>query len=178
MAKNSGKIFEEDFKKSIPDYCLLIRLPDPPQSFTQRSDTRFSKKNPCDFIMYDSKSRLLFALELKTTKYKSMSFDDINNSEEQNKMIHRHQIIGLTNYSKYDGVCAGFIFNFRDEKNNVERTYFQRIDDFNKMANKIDKKSFNELDLIVDGNAIKLCGEKKRTHYIWNIDEFLKNMNE
>ena len=49
MASNVGKKFEEDIKKSIPDYCLTIRIPDPPQSFTKRSDTRFSVKNPFDF---------------------------------------------------------------------------------------------------------------------------------
>ena len=29
MASNVGKKFEEDIKKSIPDYCLTIRIPDP-----------------------------------------------------------------------------------------------------------------------------------------------------
>ena len=42
---NVGKQFELDFKNSIPDDCLLIRIPDPPQSFTQRNDTKFSKKS-------------------------------------------------------------------------------------------------------------------------------------
>ena len=172
--KNVGKIFEQTIKSSIPDYCLLIRLPDPPHSFTQRSDTRFSIKNPCDYICYDSKSKMIYFFELKTTAYKSMSFEDIDSKESQNKMIHAHQIEGLTKFSKYDGVCAGFFFNFRDEVNNMERTYFQNIIDFNKMCCSINKKSFNELDLIMN-NAIKIQGAKKRTRYTWDIDSFLKS---
>lgn len=174
MASNVGKKFEEDIKKSIPDYCLTIRIPDPPQSFTKRSDTRFSVKNPFDFIVFDSKAGVLYCFELKTTKYKSMSFEDINSDEEQNKMIHKHQIIGLLKCSNYDNVKPGFIFNFRDEKNDEQRTYFQDVVSFNDMCKKIDKFSFNELDLLTN-NAIKISGNKKRTRYFWNIDEFLKS---
>jgi hypothetical protein len=178
MSKNVGKIFEESIKNSMPDYTLLIRLNDSPQAFKQSKLTRFTPRTPFDYICFDTNSRTLYCLELKTTKFKSISFEDINNDEEENKMIHRHQIIGLTNYSIYNNVCSGFLFNFRDEKNNIERTYFQEINDFISMTNKINKKSFNELDLIVDGNAIKINGEKKRTRFQWNMDEFFKNMNE
>lgn len=171
--KNSGKIFEQQFRKSVPDYCLLIRLPDPPQSFTQRSDTKFSIKNPCDFIMFNTKSKTLFAIELKTTKYKSMSFDKLDDTSSGSKMIHKHQIEGLLKFSKYENVVAGFIFNFRDEKNNMERTYFQNINMFMKMYNEIDKSSFNEMDLILYG-ALKIDGTKKRVNYLWNIENLLK----
>ena len=52
--KNVGKVFENDFKQSVPqEYCLLHRLPDPPQSFKRSKDTKFSHKNPCDFHMFD-----------------------------------------------------------------------------------------------------------------------------
>lgn len=176
--QNSGKVFEQQFRKSIPDYCLLIRLPDPPQSFTRRSDTKFSVKNPCDFIMYDSKSKNLYTLELKTTKYKSMSFDKLedSNTSTSNKMIHRHQIEGLLKFSKYENVVAGFVFNFRDEKNNMERTYFQNITMFMKMYEEIDKCSFNEMDLILHG-AVKIEGTKKRKNYIWDIENFLNSQS-
>ena len=171
--KNMGKVFESQFKKSVPDYCLLIRLPDPPQSFTQRSDTRFSVKNPCDFIMFDTKSKTMFALELKTTKYKSMNFDRLDDEKSSSsKMIHRHQILGLLNFSEYENVVAGFLFNFRDEENNIERTYFQDINMFMEMYNNIDKKSFNEIDLILNG-AIKIDSIKKRVNYVYDIEKFL-----
>lgn len=172
---NVGKDFEQQIKKSFPDYCLVQRLNDPPQSFTQRSDTRFSIKNPCDYLVFDSSKHILYCLELKTTKYKSMSFEDIHSDEGQNKLIHKHQIIGLSNFSEYDYVIAGFLFNFRDEKNNVERTYFQNIKDFNTMCSNIDKKSFNEMDIILN-NAVKLNGEKKRVKYVWDIDKLFQSL--
>lgn len=174
---NVGKIFETDFKKSVPDYCLLTRIPDPPQSFTQRSDTKFSNKNPYDFTLFDCKNRTLFCVELKTTHYKSMSFEDINSDEKQNKMVHKHQILGLKKASEYENVIAGFFFNFRDDNNNVERTYFQNIKDFLKMTKEINKQSFNEMDLILY-KSIKVNGVKKRVHYSWNVEEFLNNMNK
>lgn len=50
MAKNVGKIFEEQWKKSTPDYALLYRLPDAAQSFGGSNKLRFSSKNPFDFF--------------------------------------------------------------------------------------------------------------------------------
>lgn len=91
-------------------------------------------------------------------------------------MIHAHQIVGLTKFARYDNVVAGFLFNFRDEKNNCERCYFQMIEDFNEMVKGIDKKSFNELDLITN-NAIKVNGEKKRVHYRWFIENLLDDIS-
>jgi hypothetical protein len=166
-----GKQFESDIRKSVPDYILIQRLHDTSQSYQKSKDTKFTPKNPCDYLLYDSIFHNLYALELKTTKYKSIAFEDIDSDKEQNKMIHKHQIIALTRFSEFDGVIAGFVCNFRDEKNNMERTYFQNIIDFNNMRKKINKFSFNEMDLILNG-AIKIDGEKKRVHYTWNLDKF------
>lgn len=149
---------------------------DPPQSFEKSNITRFSNRNPFDFIVFDTHLKQLYCLELKTTKFKSISFENINLDDKQpKKMIHKHQIEGLTKVSTYSNVISGFLFNFRDEKNNCERTYFQNIKDFNKMCVKINKKSLNEMDVVFNG-GIKIQGTKKRTHYIWNIDEFFNNM--
>ena len=46
MATKEGKKFEEDIKKSIPDYVYCYRIKDPAQSFGRDSRfTRFSLKN-------------------------------------------------------------------------------------------------------------------------------------
>ena len=174
--KNVGKIFEESFRKSIPSSSLLIRLNDAPQAFSKSNLTKFTRRNPCDFILFDCLHKILIPIELKTTKYKSISFEDANGDNNQNKMIHKHQIVGLTEFSKYNCVIPGFLFNFRDEKNNCERCYFQRINDFNTMVESIDKKSFNELDLLTCGNAIKLQGELKRTRYRWDVFKMLDDI--
>jgi recombination protein U len=173
---NTGKVFEQDFKKSVPEKSLLIRLPDPPQSFEKRSDTRFSYKNPCDYVIFDTVGKKLYCLELKTTKSKSMSFDDITMDKPQGKLIKKHQIESLLKFSEFDDVIAGLVCNFRDEKNDTQRLYFMNIIDFNKMMREINKSSFNEMDIILH-NAVKISGVKKRVHFNWDIDGFFNSYN-
>lgn len=169
---NTGKVFEADFRTSLPSHVLIVRLNDSPQAFSKSKLTRFTCRTPCDFILFDGKT--LYPVELKTTKYRSISFENINDDDDQNKMVHKHQILGLTEFSKYENVKAGFFFDFRDEENDCERCYFQRIEDFNNMVKQINKKSFNELDLLTVGKAIKIQGEKKRTRYRWKLDKFFE----
>ena len=88
-------------------------------------------------------------------------------------MVHKHQILGLLEMSKYDHVQAGFVCNFRDEDNNTERTYYQSVQNFLKMTDDINKKSFNEMDLILNG-AIKIKGTKYKVNHYWDVDSFMK----
>lgn len=172
MSKNVGKIFEESIKQSIPEYCLLIRLNDSPQAFKRSNLTRFTPKTPFDYVCFNTNSKTLFCLELKSTSNKYMSFEDINSNEEQNKMIHKHQIEGLLKCSNYSNVISGFLFNFRLPDN--ELTYFMEINQFQKMCESINKKSFNLMDIVLYG-AIKIDGFKKRTRWYWNLDDFFKS---
>ena len=174
---NAGKKFEKIIKKCIPEYCFYYRLPDPPQSYYQTDSLRFSWKNPCDAFVFDTNNRLFYALELKSTQSKSMTFEDINLDKQTRKMIHKEQILALLEMSKYSHTIAGFIFNFRDEATGIERTYFQKIEDFMTMIGNISKKSFNEIDLIKN-NHITLQGERKRknANYTWDIDTMFKTM--
>jgi recombination protein U len=174
MAKNVGKIFEDSIKQSIPDNMFLVRLNDSPQAFKKSNLTRFTPKNPFDYICFNTESRTLFCLELKSTSNKYMSFEDIDSNEEQNKMIHKHQILGLLNASCYKNVVAGFLFNFRLE--DEELTYFMEINQFQKMCKSINKKSFNIMDAVLHG-AQKINGFKKRTRWCWNLDEFFKSFD-
>lgn len=173
---NVGKVFENDFKKSVNSHHLLIRLNDPPQSFCG-GNARFSIKNPCDYLLMDTKHRTLVCLELKTTKFKSISYEDVDKDDNTSRMIHKHQIYGLTKFSEYDSVEAGFLFNFRDEKNSCERCYFMRVEDFNNMIKGSNKHSCNEIDILTNG-AIKVHGDKKRTRYTWDIDSLLDTIAE
>lgn len=115
---------------------------------------------------------------MKSTKNGSFSFEDVNCAEPQpSKMVHKHQIIGLTQFDTYEGVVSGFLWNFRIEKESVERTYFQHISDFTKMVSQLGKKSFNESDLL-KWNPIVIEGKKKRVNYTWNLDKFFKEYKE
>ena len=172
MAKNSGKIFENDWTQSIPHSCFVQRLFDPPQILSQTSLTRFSNKNMCDYIVFDTTHQNLYLCELKTTQYKSMAFEDIYCETPANKMIHKHQILGLNKWANYQNVVPCFILNFRKKGLNEQRTYFIHIKDFMKMISVIGKKSFDEIDLLQNG-AIKINGQRRRTRYTWDVNEFL-----
>lgn len=173
---SSGKQFELDFSKSIPVYCYVHRLRDSAQSYNNSQNTRFTWDNECDFFVWDSNARLFYAIECKSTKYKSMSVQ-LDKKDNSSKMIKLHQIESLAKISEYYGAVAGFCLNFRDEKNDTERLYFMNIKDFNKMIKNIGKVSFNEIDICLY-NGVKILGSKKRVHFNWDIDTFLKSQLE
>lgn len=170
--KNVGKQFEANIKKSIPDYALLYRLPDAAQSFGGTNNLRFSRKNPFDFLLWDSKRRFLYALELKTVAGKSISFE---RTKEEKGLIHFHQIKGLNEWNKYNGIISGFIIEFRG----IETTIFVEIGLFNELISTIDKKSFNFDDLVKSHLPyIVIPQNKKRTRYTYDIDGFLSQIKE
>jgi recombination protein U len=174
---NSGKQFEDNFKKSVPDYCYCHRLKDSSQSFIDSGLSDFSRQNPCDFYLYDTKNRIFYAAELKSSKQKYISFENIDEEKPKQKMIRKNQILSLIEICKYNNIIAGFFFNFRDEEHGIERTYFQNIDMFMKMYRKIGKWSFNEIDLLLY-SGIKINGDKLRVNYRWNLDEFLERQSK
>lgn len=170
---NVGKRFEDDFKKSIPDYALCIRLRDEPQAF--KKTARFSHKQPFDFIVFDGKRGIFCAFELKTTKGTSFSFDNIfheKNEDKESNLIHRHQIMGLGKIKKYNNVKSGFLLNYRNEKEMTQETFYIDIKDFVNMCSTLEKKSCNKEDIIRFG-GILVEGIKKKTRYSWNIDKLL-----
>jgi len=169
IATNVGKIFEEDFRKSIPDDVFYYRIPDPPQSFGGGQDNlRFSRKNPCDSFLFSPTSRTFYALELKSVDgTKPVTFEV---DEKTKKTIHYHQIKALQEFNTYDGIVAGLVINFR----NTEHTYFIEICDFTDMINEIGKKSFNEKDLLKYNPTI-INQNKKRTRYFYDVENFLRD---
>lgn len=176
--KNFGKIFEDDYKKSVEcDNSLIsIRLRDEAQSFTKSA--KFSHKNICDFVLFDTESGTLSLFELKTTKEKYMSFEDITSNTDcmnERRMIHKHQIIGLSKYALKERVNSGFLLNFRNEDDGTQRSFYICIEDFLKMIARIKKRSFNINDLL-DSGCIELSGKKKRTRYRWDIKSLLNSI--
>lgn len=126
--------------KCVPDYVGVIRIPDPAQSFSHASNLRFTRKNPYDFILWNPRTYTFYALELKTVKGKSISFE---RSEEESGDIHFYQIEGLKKTSDVGNCVCGFIIEFRE----ISKTIFLQIDDFLKLQDTIDKKSFTIADL-------------------------------
>ena len=166
--KNVGKIFEQDFAKSAPPYALLYRLPDAAQSFGGCNNLRFSSKSPFDYLLWDSSMRILYALELKTVKGKSISFE---RTKEAHGEIHWYQIAELEKWSKYNGIAAGLIIEFRE----LETAVFIDIAEFKRLIDIIPKKSFNFNDLETNNVKYTIIGQTKlRSRYRYDIDGFLK----
>lgn len=178
MAKNQGKNFESIIKSNAPSYLKVTRIPDPPQSFTQRSDTRFSKKNPYDYEAFDSLHRIQYSLELKSVAQKYVTYHTCENDEKDEKSanIKWHQIDGLTKASEFDNVIAGFLLNFRLDSGE-QLLYFLNIKDFNKFRKATNKRSLNIMDVSLNG-GIKINGDKLRVNYRWNLDEFLESQSK
>ena len=176
--KNQGKKFESIIKDCMPYYAMLTRIPDPPQSFTQRNDTKFSKKNPYDYECFDSIHRIEYCLELKSTAQKYLTYHIGENDEKEKKgaNIQWHQIKGLTKASEYDNVIAGFLLNFRLDTGE-QLLYFLNIKDFNKYRESTNKKSINIIDIALNG-GVKINGEKLKVNYRWNLDEFLESQSK
>lgn len=165
--RNVGKIFEDSLKSSVPSYALLYRLPDSAQVFGGSNNLRFSKKNPFDFLLWDSKRHTLYALEAKTVGNKTISFE---RTKEDKGVIHLHQIKGLSEWNKYNGITAGFIIEFRG----IEKTIFIDIDSFKELTEKIAKKSINYNDIIANNIRFQLIPQqRKRTRYTYDLDNFL-----
>ncbi|MNH66512.1 Holliday junction-specific endonuclease [compost metagenome] len=172
MSKSEGKLFEEDFQKSTlegAEKVFFVRIKDAfiPAEF--RAKIRVTK-NDYDCLMF-ARSHL-FTLELKSTKQKSVSFDE--------KIIKQHQIDKLLEAAKHKGVVSGFIINFREPKN---RVFFIHINDFVKYKdiaqngkeseykNKVNKSS---IPLgICEEIGIEIKGFKKKVKWHYHIGDFI-----
>lgn len=161
---NEGKLFEQDFKKSVPPDVYYYRIKDSASSWGGGDQVRFTPKNEFDLIMY--KHPHLYTLELKSTSGTSISFDGTSS------MIHQHQIKELTKSSIIYGIISGFIFNFRTSGN----TYFMNINDFNNFVSSTTKKSINEKDISShNGVLIESILLRKRKRY--SLDKFVDSSN-
>ena len=167
MAKNKGKIFEDDVKRSCQrDDLFVDRVRDNATSYfdVDQIESMYSKENPYDFHIY--KYPNLLCLELKHTKHVSISIQ--RTKDEDKKMIRYHQIEALTNASQFYGVKAGFLFCFFNEDTDSESTYYMPIQNFNKFLESEDKKSINIIDVVRYG-CVKVEQVKLRTHYHYDI---------
>ena len=172
--KNRGKVFEENFKKSVPSYAMLYRLPDQAQVYSYSDKIRFTQKNPCDFLLWDSRARRLIWVELKTTLNKSMSFE---RTPEDKGMIHNHQIAGLEKFSAWEGVTAGFVLEFA--ANDEPQTVYIEVNDFINFIRRLPKKSFCIADLDEYGVPYYVIGQHlKKKHHKYDVGLWLEYLSE
>ncbi|MDF2608960.1 MAG: Penicillin-binding protein-related factor putative recombinase [Lachnospiraceae bacterium] len=158
---NEGKVFEQNFRKSIPDDVYYQRLHDSSIGFDiENSTQRFALKSPYDYILYYKGN--MYCLELKTTKNKAISYAG------SSPMIKQHQIDELMK-AHDKGCVAGFILNFRDTSN----TYFMRIKYFEYLSKMLNKNSFNEKDLQLCPYCIVIPSKKLKVNYRYDLGPML-----
>ena len=163
-----GKLFEEQWKRSIPEDVYYLRLKDNPSSFGKDSSfVRFTLNNPFDCLVFYN--GFLFPLELKSTSSKSISIQ--TKKEEKGKMIKINQIEGLSKSNKYENIFSGFLFDFRES----EKTFWMGINDFLKFQEEKNKKSINEKD-IIKYNAIEVEKEKEKTRYVFSVKKLIEDV--
>lgn len=175
MAKNVGKNFEEELKiSSLEQGVFFYRVKDVNPMFL-KPNTRVSKN---DFDSFIYKYPNLFPIELKSTGQRSISFDE--------KIIKQHQIDALKDAVEYDGLIAGFIFNFREYDN---YTCFIHIRDFLEIQhlsqNQITEHRF-QCKLNKSSIGLDICKEvgieiknvKKKVKYRYYIKQLLDQLIE
>lgn len=123
--KNKGKIFEESFKRSVPDDILYYRFKDGTANWEHNNIVRFQAKNVCDCMIYNGEE--LIFIELKNHKGKSIPI----------KCIRENQREELLRYSKYKNTKCVIVINFED----LEECYCLKIKDVDDFINKESRKS-------------------------------------
>lgn len=161
-----GKIFETNWKKSCPDWLLVYRPPDQAQSFNMNNNLRFSQRSPADFFMFNGFTSTFYALECKSVGTNSVSFE---RSKTDKGVIHYHQIESLKKFSNYHNVVSGFLLDFRLSNN----TYFLKINEFINLIDNIDKKSFNEANILKWCKPILIEKRKLKVNYKYDVEKFL-----
>lgn len=171
MARSVGKQFEDNFKNSVPNYALSYRPPDSAQGFdVGASDKlRFSRHSPCDLMIFDGTRNLFLTLELKTFQG-SCSFE---RNKNEKGIIHYYQIEKLKEFANYKRVISGFVLDFRS----TDHTYFLNINDWDNFISHIEKKSFNEQDLLEYASPILIEKEKLKVNYRYDVELLLSKLN-
>ena len=152
MSKSIGKIFEQNWKASIPEGIFVYRPPDAAQSFQSNSNLRFSLRSPCDYFIYNG--QYLWALELKSVAGTSISFERCNTDKG---VIHDYQIKTLKEFRTYPNVISGLLIDF---------------------INSINKKSFNEQNLLDYSSPICIDKKKLKVNYRYNVVKFLHDSSK
>jgi penicillin-binding protein-related factor A (putative recombinase) len=172
LVASEGKQFEKDVQTSMKEQDIYhIRLKDVLLPPNLRLKIRLPH-NPYDLISYYKLH--LFPLEFKSTKGQSLSFSE--------SIIKRHQIEALTKAAQYDGVIAGFIFNFRK----TQETFFVDIDDFNTYKHIAENGLENDYKSRVNKSSIPIgiCREvgvqilasKKKVNYRYYINQLFDEL--
>ena len=92
---NIGKIFETEFKNSIPSWCYYYRLRDGTAAYGGNANMRFQAKNICDCIVIGQ--AFTYFIELKNTNQKSLSLSNI----KENQLTENEKYLLINSNTKH-----------------------------------------------------------------------------
>lgn len=157
---NSGKRFEQNWKNSIPKDIFYYRFRDGSSSWGGNDKVRFQQTNICDCLMFDGD--YLYLLELKSTKGKSLPFNNIK----------KHQIDDLLWASEYANTICGLVIEFSE----LMECYFIEINQFKTFYDSTNRKSIPVDYLRKKG--IKIDTEKKKINSKFDVKKFINDVIE
>lgn len=158
--QNQGKIFETNFRKSVPKHIFYYRFRDSSGAWNNNSNLRFTPSNIADnLIFYNGK---LFLNELKSHKGKSIPLEKINGNKTKVKQIN-----DLFVANTFDNIESNLIVFFSD----VERCFSLNIVDFVDYTQSETSKSIPIAYFEKYGKEIKVS--KLKTNYRFDIESWL-----
>lgn len=166
--KNLGKIFEDNWRKSVPDYAFYYRFRDSGSTFYGgNQNLRFSASNIADCFINDPRTGL-HLIEQKNHKGKSIPLSCIIGTRKNDKPTTKErQIVDLYEANKYTGVFSHLVVFFSD----VERCFSLPINKLIRFIKEEDRKSIPIEYFEENGEEIRV--EKLRTNYRFDIDKWL-----
>lgn len=154
MAKNIGKIFEEEIKNSVSKEHWYYRFKDGTATYNkdiENKKVRFQAKNICDCqVMANDK---LFLLELKNTKGYSLPLSNIKSN----------QVDGLSGID-HKNIESYFIICFREK----EKCYAVQAIKIKRFIESEERKSI-PMDWFIE-NGIDVPMIKKKVRYKYDLD--------
>jgi recombination protein U len=154
MPSNSGKRFEEDIKKSLPEWCWVYRLRDSAGTWQGGDNTRFTSSNICDFIVMARDLLLLLELKSHTGTNFPISCIRKNQIEDMSKVSHKK-------------IKPYFLINFKD----IQSTYAVEASSLKDFIENTSRKSIPIKWCIEHGTEIP--SEKKRVRYRYDLGPIL-----
>lgn len=163
--KNLGKIFEQNFRKSIPinNKIYYYRLKDTASSYYGgNAMLRFSQNNIADAFMFYVGDFVtnLFILEYKNHKGKSLPLS----------CIKKNQLEGMIEANNNIGVIPMLVVFFCD----IERCFSLEIEYVEKFINEENRKSI-PLEYF-EKYGVEIEAIKLRANYRYNVEKWLQQI--
>lgn len=156
--KNKGKIFEENFKRSVPNDIFYYRFKDGTGNWQHNDLVRFQASNICDCMLFDSKRLYLF--ELKSIQGKSIPFTNFRDN----------QLKELSSAQCFNNIVPGVIIEF----STLNRAFFIEIANVMEYIQNGERKSIPLEYLEIEGIEVEVT--KLRINSRFNIKKLLEEI--